>query len=386
MRRRTAATVVTALVVGAAALLAAPAGALDNDIQVGIGQSASAAAVGSPIRLTGAIRTPALSRRLILQRSADGQQWSNYRSSQTDELGNTALTVGIARTTYFRWWLPDDAQVPSTTSSPVEISLLPILVGIGAPSASDGSGTPVRLVGALRRPAIAKRLELQASTDGRTFHNILAPVTDQRGNTVAYPRPTTTTYYRWWLPGDATVPSTTSAVRQVVVPQVIVGVGASPNSVQAGQPLTLVGAIRRPALSKRLYLQSAEDGRTFRNLQAARTDSRGNVRLILHPRATTTYRWWLPGDSQVPSTTSGVVRPLVTSAPPPPPPAGPPPRSYPNCAELNDAYPHGVGRPGAHDHVPAGDDPVTNFTVDATVYALNTARDRDDDGIACEKH
>jgi hypothetical protein len=57
---------------------------------------------------------------------------------------------------------------------------------------------------------------------------------------------------------------------------------------------------------------------------------------------------------------------------------------YANCAELNADYPHGVGLPGAHDHT-SGSHPVTDFTVDAAVYDANQARDRDKDGIACER-
>lgn len=59
---------------------------------------------------------------------------------------------------------------------------------------------------------------------------------------------------------------------------------------------------------------------------------------------------------------------------------------YPNCDALNGTYKHGVGRPGAVDHVSGKTKPVTDFTVNATVYAANTARDGDKDGVACEKH
>jgi hypothetical protein len=61
----------------------------------------------------------------------------------------------------------------------------------------------------------------------------------------------------------------------------------------------------------------------------------------------------------------------------------PKPKSYPNCTALNAVYHHGVARKGAHDKTSGR--PVTNFTVNANVYKLNTARDRDKDGIACEK-
>ena len=57
---------------------------------------------------------------------------------------------------------------------------------------------------------------------------------------------------------------------------------------------------------------------------------------------------------------------------------------YANCKALNAKYPHGVGLPGAHDKTSGV--PVTNFTRNRAVYLANTARDRDKDKIACEKH
>lgn len=76
--------------------------------------------------------------------------------------------------------------------------------------------------------------------------------------------------------------------------------------------------------------------------------------------------------------------------------AAPKAASYRNCAALNAVYPHGVGRSGAKDHVSGKMKPVTNFTVSTTVYNLNNGPhksggkeydlDRDNDGVACEKH
>lgn len=70
-------------------------------------------------------------------------------------------------------------------------------------------------------------------------------------------------------------------------------------------------------------------------------------------------------------------------------------RSYANCGALNAAYPYGVGRTHAHDHTANGH-PVANFKRSNTFYAYNDGRsprhagehdlDRDNDGIACEKH
>ena len=59
---------------------------------------------------------------------------------------------------------------------------------------------------------------------------------------------------------------------------------------------------------------------------------------------------------------------------------------FKNCAALNKKFPHGVGRPGAHDRVARGSVPVTNFTRNLAWYRANASRDRDKDGIACEKH
>ena len=61
------------------------------------------------------------------------------------------------------------------------------------------------------------------------------------------------------------------------------------------------------------------------------------------------------------------------------------PTKYKNCAALNKAYKHGVGKPGARDKVTTGKKPVTTFTRSLKVYRLNVRLDRDRDGIACEK-
>lgn len=58
-------------------------------------------------------------------------------------------------------------------------------------------------------------------------------------------------------------------------------------------------------------------------------------------------------------------------------------RSYRNCTALNKDYPHGVGRPGAQDKTSGNR--VTTFKRSNDLYNANTGRDRDRDGIACEK-
>jgi hypothetical protein len=78
----------------------------------------------------------------------------------------------------------------------------------------------------------------------------------------------------------------------------------------------------------------------------------------------------------------GVVGPASTTSPTT---GAAVPRAYPNCKALNRVYPHGVGRVGARDRVRGDTPPVTTFKRSHTLYRLNTARDRDEDGIACEK-
>jgi hypothetical protein len=58
-------------------------------------------------------------------------------------------------------------------------------------------------------------------------------------------------------------------------------------------------------------------------------------------------------------------------------------KTYANCTKLNKHYPHGVGKPHAHDHTSGT--PVTNFKRSRALYRANKGSDRDGDGIACEK-
>jgi hypothetical protein len=63
------------------------------------------------------------------------------------------------------------------------------------------------------------------------------------------------------------------------------------------------------------------------------------------------------------------------------------PPLYKNSTNLNKRYPHGVGRLGAHDKTSGT--PVTTFKRSTRIYRIamsyNRGRDRDKDGIACEK-
>lgn len=58
-------------------------------------------------------------------------------------------------------------------------------------------------------------------------------------------------------------------------------------------------------------------------------------------------------------------------------------REFKNCAQMNKTYKHGVGKPGARDRTSG--EPVTNFKRSKKIYNANRKRDRDKDGIACEK-
>lgn len=95
-----------------------------------------------------------------------------------------------------------------------------------------------------------------------------------------------------------------------------------------------------------------------------------------------------PPPTTAPRPTTTAPRPTTTA--PRPTTSAPKPeggvQSYPNCAALNRDYPHGVGRSGAVDltnGVPKAVQP--RFYVSDAMYAANTGRDRDQDGVACER-
>ncbi len=63
-------------------------------------------------------------------------------------------------------------------------------------------------------------------------------------------------------------------------------------------------------------------------------------------------------------------------------------KHYANCTALQRAYPHGVGKPGARDKVSGAYRPgrsVTTFKRSTALYNANSDKDRDRDGVACEK-
>jgi hypothetical protein len=55
---------------------------------------------------------------------------------------------------------------------------------------------------------------------------------------------------------------------------------------------------------------------------------------------------------------------------------------FANCTAAHRYYPHGIGKPGAHDHTSGT--PVTTFYVSTSLYLANTGLDHDRDAIACE--
>jgi len=82
------------------------------------------------------------------------------------------------------------------------------------------------------------------------------------------------------------------------------------------------------------------------------------------------------------ATTVGLAVGMLVGAPANAAPAVP---HYARCADLHQHYKHGVGRPGARDHVSGHTRPVTTFKVNRSLYNANKTLDRDHDGIACEQ-
>jgi hypothetical protein len=95
--------------------------------------------------------------------------------------------------------------------------------------------------------------------------------------------------------------------------------------------------------------------------------------------------------SSTKASSSRTAAPRPTSARSTTAPAGPDPSTsstsgatrYPNCGALNADFPHGVARSGGKDKTSGT--PVTTFVVNDAVYAANTRRDFDKDGVACER-
>ncbi len=131
------------------------------------------------------------------------------------------------------------------------------------------------------------------------------------------------------------------------------------------------GLIR--SANRRTYLQRNLNG-SWQTMLSRVTNAQGLFTVGFISVANYQYRYIVLASAGALGTTSGVVQ------------TASPPAKYSNCAALNAVYPHGVGKSGAHDITRSGTDPVLDFTVSSAVYTLNTGRDADHDGIACEKH
>lgn len=176
------------------------------------------------------------------------------------------------------------------------------------------------------------------------------------------------------------------AVASAARARTAVTLAVSPGRVRTGAPLTLVGAAQLVRAGGRLVaLKGARLTLQYRTAGAARwtavrtvTTSTGGYRIVWrYPlRQSSTVRAVLAAGT----TTAAAVSPSRTVVRVAPLPA---PRAYRLCTDVNRVYPHGVGLPGARDRTSRT--PVTTFTRDAATYRLNTARDGDKDGIACEK-
>ncbi len=129
-----------------------------------------------------------------------------------------------------------------------------------------------------------------------------------------------------------------------------------------------------PSTHRTVYLQRNLKG-AWQNMLSRVTNSAGRftVGFISVPD----YQYRLIALAS--TTANGATSASVLSTTPPP------VVKYSSCAQLNAVYRHGVGRPGAVDQVRGSTAPVTTFLRDAALYAANTARDGDKDGIACEK-
>ncbi len=88
----------------------------------------------------------------------------------------------------------------------------------------------------------------------------------------------------------------------------------------------------------------------------------------------------LIGKALLPLVATGMIASAATGCLP-----VPHPPVFRNCTALHVKFPHGVGLPGAVDHVRGSTRPVTTFYRSAAIYQANKVLDADRDGIACER-
>jgi hypothetical protein len=166
---------------------------------------------------------------------------------------------------------------------------------------------------------------------------------------------------------------------------------AAPEPVVKGKSITIKARLLAGshAVKAKVSVQFRPSGaRAYATIKTSTTSSNGSLSTTITASKTGTWRAVYQGSSTIsPATSAGDTVKVI------PPPVAP--KSYPTCSVLNKVYPHGVGRSGARDHTSGG--PVTNFTVNTKAYNLNNGPhkagtktdydlDRDNDGIACEKH
>ena len=138
--------------------------------------------------------------------------------------------------------------------------------------------------------------------------------------------------------------------------------------IKQNSPAGLIRSANRTA-----YLQRNLDGH-WQTVLSRVTNASGTFAVGFISTANYQYRYVVLPSAGALGATSSAAQTIST------------PVKYSNCAALNAVYPYGVGRFRRGDHTRTGTDPVRYFIVSSAVYSLNTARDADKDGIACERH
>lgn len=129
-----------------------------------------------------------------------------------------------------------------------------------------------------------------------------------------------------------------------------------------------------PPASGRTVVLQRRSGSSWVRVMAGKTNAAGRADFKATIPRSTVYRAVASAAGHSTGATSKTVQVRV---------ALPKARRYASCRALNAAYPHGVGRSGAHDRTTGRR--VTVFTVYVRAYQLNSALDYDHDGISCER-
>ncbi|MEO7287792.1 MAG: excalibur calcium-binding domain-containing protein [Jatrophihabitantaceae bacterium] len=134
------------------------------------------------------------------------------------------------------------------------------------------------------------------------------------------------------------------------------------------------GIIRSP--HRTVYLQR-ELATGWQTMLSRLTDTQGQFAVGFISAPAYRYRLVVTASTSALATTSGTAL------------SAPQIVRYANCAAVHAVatYAHGIGRPGAVDHVSGASTPVTDYFRSTALYQANAASlDRDKDGIACESH